>query len=528
MRPEAGLVLGARYELTTRIAVGGMGEVWEATDRRLGRTVAAKVMRAELAGDELFLSRLRAEARNTAGLRHENLAMLLDHGEQEGSGYLVMELVRGETLADLLERERRIAPADLAPILVQACRGLHAAHTAGVVHRDVKPANVLIGAGGQVKLTDFGISLAANQAPMTSAGMVMGTAQYLPPEQAMGKPATAAGDVYALGVLAYECLAGHRPFTGETQVDIAFAHVNTPLPPLPGTVPAPLRAVVEQMLAKDPAARPASALACARALETVAADLGAAPTRRARREPVVDRVRRSLLAPPTGAMPLAEPGARPPGDPLPRRRELHRAPDRSPLTPSGHTAGAPPEPSDALRGGDPRRALPPPPPPPPFAGPPAPSAPSSGPPAPSTAVRTVAPPGASRTATLTPPSAARRATWLDAPAPHPDDLVMVGTLGSPAHHAVTHDPTRTGAREGGDHGATRRALRRAAQRSWTVPTWTEVAADRIWLRAMAVVLAILVALALLALGTLGRGGSSAAGPPATESTMQIRTTEKDD
>jgi hypothetical protein len=105
---------------------------------------------------------------------------------------------------------------------------------------------------------------------------------------------------------------------------------------------------------------------------------------------------------------------------------------------------------------------------------------------------------------------------------------MVGTLGSSAHHAVTHDPTRTGAREGGDHGATRRALRRAAQRSWTVPTWTEVAADRIWLRAMAVVLAILVALALLALGTLGRGGSSAAGPPATESTMQIRTTEKDD
>ncbi|WP_447924414.1 serine/threonine-protein kinase [Georgenia muralis] len=528
MRPEAGLVLGARYELTTRIAVGGMGEVWEATDRRLGRTVAAKVMRAELAGDELFLSRLRAEARNTAGLRHENLAMLLDHGEQEGSGYLVMELVRGETLADLLERERRIAPAGLVPILVQACRGLHAAHTAGVVHRDVKPANVLIATGGQVKLTDFGISLAANQAPMTSAGMVMGTAQYLPPEQAMGKAATAAGDVYALGVLAYECLAGHRPFTGETQVDIAFAHVNTPLPPLPGTVPAPLRAVVEQMLAKDPAARPASALACARALETVAAELDAAPTRRARREPVVDRVRRSLLAPPTGAMPLADRGARAPEDPLPRRREIHRASDRSPLTPGGRTAGAPGEPSDSRRGGG-ERPLPPG--STAFAGPPS-STSVAGPPAPPPAVRTAAaaPPGASRTATLTPPSAARRATWLDAPAPHPDDLVMVGTLRSATTPAAAHDPARTraGAEDGGDRAATRRALRRAAQRSWTVPTWTEVAADRIWLRAMAVVLAILVALALLALGTLGRGGSSAAGPPATESTMQIRTTEKDD
>ncbi|WP_321573370.1 serine/threonine-protein kinase, partial [Georgenia subflava] len=267
MRPRAGLLLGGRYELTERIAVGGMGEVWRATDRRLGRTVAAKVLRTELVGDEQFLARLRTEARNSAGLRHINVAMLLDHGEQEGSGYLVMELVEGETLADRLERRGTIPAVELVPVLVQACRGLHAAHTAGVVHRDVKPTNLIITDDGTVKITDFGISLGINQAPMTSAGMVMGTAQYLPPEQAMGRAATPAGDVYALGVLAYECLVGRRPFTGATQVDIAFAHVNQPLPPLPGSVPADVRAAVERMLAKDPRSRPVSALACARELE---------------------------------------------------------------------------------------------------------------------------------------------------------------------------------------------------------------------------------------------------------------------
>src|SRR5690606_40077082 len=158
-------------------------------------------------------------------------------------------------------------------VLAQACRGLHAAHTAGVVHRDVKPANVMITPDGVVKLTDFGISLAANQAPMTSAGMVMGTAHYLPPEQATGRPATPAGDVYALGVLAYECLTGERPFTGASQVEIAFAHVNEPVPDLPGWVPEPVGAAVTRMLAKDPGNRHSSALACAHQLEEVLSEM---------------------------------------------------------------------------------------------------------------------------------------------------------------------------------------------------------------------------------------------------------------
>lgn len=273
MKPVAGLLLGERYELTERLAIGGMGEVWVATDLNLRRHVAAKVLREEFAGDQHFLARLRAEAVNSAALTHQNIAAMYDYGEQRGSGYLIMELVHGESLEDLLRREHTLDPAQVLPILAQAARALHAAHMAGVVHRDVKPSNILLTPDGYVKITDFGISLGSNQAPMTAAGMVMGTAQYLPPEQAMGRAATGAGDIYALGVVAYESLVGKRPFTGTTQVDIAFAHVKQPVPPLPESLPARVRAVVEQMLAKDPEARPRSAASLARTLESIAASL---------------------------------------------------------------------------------------------------------------------------------------------------------------------------------------------------------------------------------------------------------------
>src|SRR5690606_2219470 len=248
MTPRAGLTLGGRYELRERIAVGGMGEVWRAVDLHLSRRVAAKVLRAEFAGDQSFLNRMRAEARNGAGLSHINVTAMYDYGEQEGSGYLIMELVEGEPLSDLLAREHTLPPGQLLPILAQTARGLHAAHVAGVVHRDIKPSNLLIMRDGTVKITDFGIALGANQAPMTAAGMVMGTAQYLPPEQAMGKAATGVGDIYALGIIAYEALVGRRPFTGTTQVDIAFAHVNQPVPPLPETIDRRVRDIVMSML----------------------------------------------------------------------------------------------------------------------------------------------------------------------------------------------------------------------------------------------------------------------------------------
>ncbi|GIG34816.1 serine/threonine protein kinase [Cellulomonas pakistanensis] len=253
------MVLGGRYRLTHQIAIGGMGEVWAAHDESLARDIAIKVLREEYAGDTGFLERFRTEARNAGSLSHEGIAALFDYGEQDGSAFLAMELVVGEPMSDLLEREPVLPPRRLLPILAQTARALHAAHEAGVVHRDVKPGNILVTPTGKVKITDFGVSLSSNQVPMTATGMVMGTAQYLSPEQAVGGPATAASDMYALGIVAYEALVGHRPFTGPTAVDIAVAHVNTPVPPLPPSVDRQIARLVMRLLAKDPADRPRSA-----------------------------------------------------------------------------------------------------------------------------------------------------------------------------------------------------------------------------------------------------------------------------
>jgi len=258
MRTAIGIALGDRYRLVRQIAVGGMGEVWEAYDESLARSVAVKVLKAEFAGDRGFLDRFRTEARNSAALSHPNIAQLFDYGEQDGSSYLVIELVIGEPLSDLLEREPVLPSRKLLPILAQTARGLHHAHEMGVVHRDVKPGNILLGRGGRVKITDFGVSLAQNQMVMTATGMVMGTAQYLSPEQAVGRPATPLSDLYSLGIIAYEALVGHRPFTGPTAVDIAVAHVNNPVPPLPATVDRSLSDLVMRLLSKDPAQRPQS------------------------------------------------------------------------------------------------------------------------------------------------------------------------------------------------------------------------------------------------------------------------------
>jgi eukaryotic-like serine/threonine-protein kinase len=277
MRPVEGLTLGERYTLVRRIAMGGMGEVWVARDEKLAREIAVKVLREEYTGNEDFLRRLRTEARNSSTLTHPNIAQMFDYGEENGAGYLVMELVLGEPLADLLEREPVLPPAKLLPILAQTARGLHAAHLAGVVHRDVKPGNILLEHTGTVKITDFGVSVAQNQVPMTATGMVMGTAQYLSPEQAVGQSATGASDIYALGVVAYEATAGRRPFTGRTPVDIAIAHVNAPVPLLPTSVHPGLAETITQMLEKDPAQRISSADQLARHLDVLAAEIAEDP-----------------------------------------------------------------------------------------------------------------------------------------------------------------------------------------------------------------------------------------------------------
>lgn len=267
IEPRVDLEIEGRYKLVERMAIGGMGEVWRATDLRSGRAVAAKILRPEFAGDEIFLSRLRAEAANSRGLRHPNLAVVLDSGERDGSGWIIMELVQGRPLSDILAEKGVMAPAEILPILAQVARALQVVHDARVVHRDVKPSNILINREGLAKLTDFGISTGVHQRPLTATGMVMGTAQYLSPEQAMGHMATPAGDLYALGIIAYESLVGSRPFTGATQVDIAFAHVNQPVPSMPDDISPEVQGIVLDLLAKDPAARPHSAREVARRLD---------------------------------------------------------------------------------------------------------------------------------------------------------------------------------------------------------------------------------------------------------------------
>ena len=271
---RAGRVLGDRYTLVSRIAKGGMGEVWRARDKRTGMMVAAKVLRPELTGEEISLSRLRLEAKNTMRARHPNIAMVLDSGEDEGQGWIVMELVSGRPLTDFVGDGNRLTAQQLLPILAQVAYALAGSAQAGIVHRDIKPANILVREDGMVKLTDFGISYAPGQANLTAVGMVMGTAQYLAPEQAMGGEATPSGDLYSLGVIAYEALAGQRPFTGKSAIDIAMSHVRDEPPALPNSVPDPLADIVFGLLAKDPAERPPSGTALVRALTRAAGEMG--------------------------------------------------------------------------------------------------------------------------------------------------------------------------------------------------------------------------------------------------------------
>jgi len=267
MRPAADLVLVDRYRFIECIAVGGMGEVWLARDMKRARDVAIKVLREEFTGEPGFVNRFRAEAHATAGLSHPGIAQTYAYGEQSGSAYIVMELFVAEPLSETLEREKKIAPEFTVDILKQAARALHAAHEGGVVHRDVKPGNILVDENGRVKLTDFGIARAIGQPAMTEVGMVMGTAQYLSPEQVNGKPATAASDIYALGIVGYEMLLGNRPFTGTTPLEIAIRHVEDEVPPLSSDLPQPLAKLIMRTLAKDPADRPETAAIFADELE---------------------------------------------------------------------------------------------------------------------------------------------------------------------------------------------------------------------------------------------------------------------
>ena len=270
MKLVEGRLIHGRYRLDARLAQGGMGEVWKGWDIQLNRPVAIKALRSDITNAEAKLRRLRAEAHNSANLAHPNIAALFEYYEHDGIGFLIMEYVPSKSLADLYrEYPGGMDPLQLLPILIQTARGLFVAHSHGVVHRDVKPANIMVGSNGDVKITDFGVSYSTNQEQITQDGMVVGTAQYISPEQAQGEQATPQSDIYSLGVVAYEGIAGHRPFTGATPVDIAAAHVNDTVPPLPDAVDFQLREFIMSMLSKDPRDRPADALVVSRTLARI-------------------------------------------------------------------------------------------------------------------------------------------------------------------------------------------------------------------------------------------------------------------
>ena len=252
-------LIGDDYQLQWIIGHGGMSTVWLADDVRGDREVAIKVLRPEFSDNTEFLSRFRNEAQSAESITSENVVATYDYRELEDNGrtfcFMALEYVRGESLADLLAREGALPETLALDVMEQAAHGLAVIHRMGLVHRDIKPGNLMITQNGQVKITDFGIAKAAAAVPLTRTGMVVGTAQYVSPEQAQGLDVTPASDVYSLGVVGYEMLAGKRPFSGDSSVSVALAHISQAPEPLSTSISAPARELIGISLRKDPTTR---------------------------------------------------------------------------------------------------------------------------------------------------------------------------------------------------------------------------------------------------------------------------------
>src|SRR5258707_11738541 len=262
-------IIDGRYRVLSRLGSGGMADVYLAHDQLLGREVAVKVLHQHFAADHEFVERFRREASSAAALSHPNIVGIFDRGEWNGTYYIAMEYVAGRSLKSIVRETGPLDPAVAIDIVIQILRAAQFAHKRGVIHRDLKPHNVILDEDGRVRVTDFGIAR-AGASDMTLTGSIMGTAQYLSPEQAQGYPVSAASDLYSVGVILYELLTGAVPFEGESAVAIAFKQVSAePRPPseLNPALPASLDAVVLRALAKDPAQRYADAGELIAALE---------------------------------------------------------------------------------------------------------------------------------------------------------------------------------------------------------------------------------------------------------------------
>lgn len=321
------MTLGERYEVHSRLGEGGMAIVYRATDRRLGREVAVKMLRPQYADDADFVARFQAEARAAAQLTHPNIAAVFDTGQDGRHYYIVMELLRPFTLRDLISRSEngKLDPHQAVTFAAEIAAALHFAHQHGVIHRDVKPQNVLFTDDGHVKVTDFGIAKALSAAGGTATGTILGSPHYLSPEQAGGHTVGPASDVYSLGVVLYEMLTGRPPYTGETPVAIAVQHLRgipTPIRELAPDVPEPVAAVVERAMARRPEQRFASAAELREAL--LAALAGKSPALAA--TTVMPREAIQAAVPPASELPPVD------YEPPPRRGSL------SPLAAAGLTA----------------------------------------------------------------------------------------------------------------------------------------------------------------------------------------------
>jgi tRNA A-37 threonylcarbamoyl transferase component Bud32 len=290
-------MLNGRYELGDVVGAGGMGAVYRATDTRLGRTVAVKALRGGALADEVARARMRSEARLASTVHHPGVAQVYDYDDcsttHGGMAFIVMEYIEGRSLAEVLREDDRLPVDQVMSVVQQVAEALTAAHAAGVVHRDLKPANIMLTTTGRAVLVDFGIASSAGSEPLTETGALIGTADYLSPEQAAGRPATPRSDLYSLGVVAFQCLTGTSPFRREHHLATALAHLQDELPALDPSLPREVRELVQHLAEKNPADRPADAAEVARraanAVTASSVDLpptaswaAAAPARRSR------------------------------------------------------------------------------------------------------------------------------------------------------------------------------------------------------------------------------------------------------